>query len=592
MPRAPASTAFVAPGALALHLLLGGCNEHPIATVALESRETPSEGVAIAVNKDVDILFVIDNSGSMAEEQGTLAQNFAAFIDVLERPDVAANYRIGLTTTDNGNPLCLDTTPEGGALRLQTCRARAQEFVPRGQMTPGTELQVACLDVCPYDEIELLPTRTHVDPNAAPRPWLESIAGETNVGMGRRADDGRLEPVTAVQALQCFGPQGVDGCGFESHLESMWKALARQDVADEASYGFLRPDALLSVIHVTDEVDCSARSTQRAVFLTPDQCELAGIDPATCTQALWSDPSESGPTSALCWRAGTACTPRGDGTYDCRPADVGPDGREVADPADAVLFPLTRYVEQLTQIEAIKRARNPAQEVLVAVIAGVPADGGAGADPVYADALADPAFQADFGIGPGCASAAGKAVPPVRLAAFAEAFAVDDTRNLFSVCSASYAPALEAIADAIADQLAPACLSVCVADRSPGDGVVEPECTLTESTPDGQKQVIPPCVPTCGGADCGAGEASAADGARIPAGATACARALVDPDGTRTPTPLDDMTRDASGAIPCAIAGANVEFAIEREGAAAAGAAIVAQCLRSDQPRVDCPDLP
>jgi hypothetical protein len=50
----------------------------------------------------------------MAEEQALLSANFAAFIDVLEAPDVRANYRIGITTTDAGNPRCPNTTPENG----------------------------------------------------------------------------------------------------------------------------------------------------------------------------------------------------------------------------------------------------------------------------------------------------------------------------------------------------------------------------------------------------------------------------------------------------------------------------------------------
>ena len=78
----------------------------------------PSGGLQLTVNKDVDILFVIDNSGSMGEEQAILANNFASFIEVLEAEDVEANYRIGITTTDNGNPWCPPgvTTPESGKL--------------------------------------------------------------------------------------------------------------------------------------------------------------------------------------------------------------------------------------------------------------------------------------------------------------------------------------------------------------------------------------------------------------------------------------------------------------------------------------------
>ena len=83
-----------------------GCIEHPLKQVEYEKSAVEQNQIELSVNKDVDILFVIDNSGSMGEEQGTLAANFASFIEVLERPEVKANYRIGITTTDNGNPWC------------------------------------------------------------------------------------------------------------------------------------------------------------------------------------------------------------------------------------------------------------------------------------------------------------------------------------------------------------------------------------------------------------------------------------------------------------------------------------------------------
>ena len=44
--------------------------------------------VPVELNRDLDILFVIDNSGSMAEEQASLATNVNRFINVLSNiPD-------------------------------------------------------------------------------------------------------------------------------------------------------------------------------------------------------------------------------------------------------------------------------------------------------------------------------------------------------------------------------------------------------------------------------------------------------------------------------------------------------------------------
>jgi hypothetical protein len=45
----------------------------------------------------IDILFVVDNSGSMAQEQANLATNFPQFISVIEASGL--DYRVAITTT-------------------------------------------------------------------------------------------------------------------------------------------------------------------------------------------------------------------------------------------------------------------------------------------------------------------------------------------------------------------------------------------------------------------------------------------------------------------------------------------------------------
>src|SRR5690606_9264566 len=107
--------------------------------------------IALSINKDVDILFIIDNSGSMGEEQANLAANFETMMRVLEAEDVRANYRIGITTTDNGNPICAPGA-EAGALVLSSCRSRLNDFLFMGAMP--LDRQSACLDNCMHEQIE------------------------------------------------------------------------------------------------------------------------------------------------------------------------------------------------------------------------------------------------------------------------------------------------------------------------------------------------------------------------------------------------------------------------------------------------------
>lgn len=531
--------------ALMSSVLLGGCNEHPLKQVEYTGMEETDVVFPIAVNKDVDILFVIDDSGSMGEEQGTLANNFPAFIEVLEREGVEANYRIGVTTTDNGNPWC--TGGAGGAMQMTNCRDRLQDFI----YAPGTDVtedatEVACTDVCQHDAIEILPTTVEINGEAQPRPWIEKIEGESNIGGG----------ISTSDAFQCFGPQGINGCGFESHLESMYKALKRTETPDEASYGFIRPNSILAVVHVTDEADCSVTEAGKTIFSSEGE------------RAFWSDPGAAQPTSAVCWNAGVTCS-GGPGTYgECHSANYDAAGNVGVADEDAVMHPVSRYTSLLQEFEDARKARNPNAEVLVAVISGVPAGYSRGeADISYQDG-GDAIFQDDYGIGPGCSTAAGEAIAPVRLKEFAEAFEVDGERNLYSVCNSDYTPALEKIAELVAEQLEPACFPACAADTDPATDKLDPLCTVTVNIPDGSGGSTPQILPKCDVND----SAQAWD---YPPGEDACYRLLTGSD-------MDEQ---------CIDQGRNLEFVIERRTPAPVGATVDAACTLSEQRDLDCPNI-
>ena len=69
---------------LAALLALAACNDHPLKVVELSRTAETILDVNIAPLRNVDILFVIDNSGSMAAEQANLAANLAPMIERLE----------------------------------------------------------------------------------------------------------------------------------------------------------------------------------------------------------------------------------------------------------------------------------------------------------------------------------------------------------------------------------------------------------------------------------------------------------------------------------------------------------------------------
>ena len=66
----------------------------------------------VGVCSKMDILFVIDDSGSMGEEQGNLAQNFPLFIEALNNfNDGSLDYRVAVTTTGRDVDYLLDISP-------------------------------------------------------------------------------------------------------------------------------------------------------------------------------------------------------------------------------------------------------------------------------------------------------------------------------------------------------------------------------------------------------------------------------------------------------------------------------------------------
>ncbi|HWB75310.1 MAG TPA: VWA domain-containing protein [Nannocystaceae bacterium] len=506
--------------------------------------------IQIATNRDAAILFVVDNSGTMGAAQAKLAQSTSAFVDALGD----TNVRIAITTTDNGNPWCGTTTPESGSLVLSSCRERTGGFVFNGD-PPADASETACLDVCALDAIEIVPTATERDPELRPRPWLEH-------GTVTNLPDG----VALADALACTLPQGIDGCGFESHLESMYKSMLRFESEQDPSYGFVGAAAVLAVVLVSDETDCSYATEWESIFLSAGQ----GGNPAV----FWTDPTAAAPTSAVCWNAGVSCS-GGPGTYDeCHAENKDVDGNEGVDDGAAVMMPTSRYVEYLQQVEDTKQTITPDQQVIVAAIAGVPQGYDSGsAEITYADAN-DPTWQETFGIAPGCIDNASgaQAVPPVREREVVEAFETQDVaRSLYSICEDDYGGALAAIADRVRDQLQPSCVPACIADADLVANGLQPECTIVQQTGYGtDESTVPQCA-----------------GDQLTDDTDVCWFARVDQGGI-TPEPWDDMS------AYCSDLGWNLELGIvRREGVPApAGTSIEADCQLSNNKAVDCPALP
>jgi hypothetical protein len=398
----------------------------------------------------VDVLIVVDNSVSMADEQAHVSRNVLGFVHRLRALSDASGQPVDLdahlmvTTTDFGGPLCGETpgyAPARGAPVTDGCNARLAEFT-----TATRNVEDACTSVCPQDVVSGTsyiawgPTGTNV-PDVPPI----DVDG-----------DGEMEDAVD-RAVACIGAQGIVGCEYEAPLEAMLQAL---DPAAEWNQGpepFLREGAVLFAVIITDELDCSA---QDPAFVLDDA--YMEVDPNT---------SQRAPSSASCWNAGVGCQgPDAAGYYTgCAPIE-GP------------LHDIDRYVSYLQETFE--------DRVVVGIVGAVPevtmhdveapyhpVEGGVldlvyrrwqdGAYPEGSLLPADDAAgvtadeqQFRFGIGPGCTTETRQGTPPARLSEFCDAVGDEDAPRCWieSICDDDFSTIAHAL---LSISIAPGVLVPC-----------------------------------------------------------------------------------------------------------------------------------
>ncbi len=194
-----------------LGLVLAGCADRTIASVSTEQGKVETKDLPSNPAKDVDILFLIDNSGSMLAEQQSLQQNFPKFMNVLETLDGGApNMHIGVVTSDMGQKASDGT----GTASVQGCAQSGDD----GAMTTAA-----------------------------------AVTGRFIIDEANGAGRNRNYSGTLGDAFAALAGVGTTGCGIEQHLAAVSRALSNTS----ANAGFLRQSAKLAVIVIADEDDCS-----------------------------------------------------------------------------------------------------------------------------------------------------------------------------------------------------------------------------------------------------------------------------------------------------------------------------------------------
>lgn len=421
--------------------------------------------------KRVDLLFVVDDSPSMARFLPTLAAELDDFVAVLESPDVDADYRLAITTSSVPGPGC--DASEGPALRFESCVDHLDDFLvaDASESPGGGDYRELCTQSCALASLATLPTTTEDSPEARPRPWIERTdLDRTNLPEG----------VDSAEALRCVGLVGAGGCRFESPLEAMWRALDASYTDGDPAEGFVRLDADLMVVFLTSEDDCSVAPAGGEIFAEDGD------------RVFWPDPDAAEAPSAVCWNAASECVEQEPPWLACEAVSRDASGAITDDPEAAVLHPVDRYVDRLRDLRGWKRSLDPQAAVYVSVIGGVDDNG----DLSFRAAGQDNGVEdAPFGIGPGCQAGSAAegdlrfATPPLRLDTVVEALVGEK----FSVCSNDWGVALERLADMIYDQFRPWCGPACIADLDPATATLEHDCVALELRPDAEPRELPVC---------------------------------------------------------------------------------------------------
>jgi hypothetical protein len=241
------------------------CVTRPVSS--LDPKETGEEITTMSLtNRNVDILFVIDNSLSMRDEQDALVANFDDFMTVLRGiegglPDV----HIGVISSDVG-------------------------------LGPGTSY-AGCVDEGDDGILHRPATCQVLD------RYIEDVA---NTDGSRKVNyAGTLE-----EAFGCLARTGTNGCGFEQHLEAARRALV--DRRDLENQGFLRDDAYLAIVFIADEDDCSATDPRIFSLSDDDVDDYGPIDGTDYRCTEWGVTCAEGDLSREPNHSYTGCEPRED----------------------------------------------------------------------------------------------------------------------------------------------------------------------------------------------------------------------------------------------------------------------------------------
>jgi hypothetical protein len=349
-------------GCLLVLCALASCSQSP-------GRHTIAE---VIVPDQMDVLFVLDNSGDMVAEERQIGEAFDVLADRLyER--YGSDYHVGVITSGMESSACpqCDQVITQGCMNETGETGRLQDRLGYNQGTDDNpdfihEIDPACPKVLTHTTRECF-----------------------------------YDPIQQ----KGFAMVGVNGCGYERGLAVMRPAL--DQLAGSYNAGFLRPEAGLTVIQLSNEIDCG---------------EIDDI-----TEGL------GGIGGSVCYYAANGADPEGGKT--------DPDGKPYA------LTPVSEYYRFLMSLK-----RNQVGMVKFAAIVGVKDLSDLSTttiefywDEIYSRYLIEDACQTPDCIGRFCFSE-----PSPRYIALAQMFGIKANGLVESICQSDYTESMQKIGELVA----------------------------------------------------------------------------------------------------------------------------------------------
>ena len=474
---------------------------------AVDASANVSFRVSVMPLRQLDMVFMIDNSAGMSPKVLKMSAQFPKLIAALKDPSdgTLPDLRIAIIDSDLGT---------GGAYSSGSCGPKNGKIygdLGRFQMIDATPCGVT-------------------DANAT---YLEYQDGQPVNYTG---------DISTVFACLASGIGNL-GCGDEHQLQAFEFALVAKGLGNEGQQNMLRPNALLALVFITDEDDCSAATNDGMFGDLPElHSESASLRCATrahrCNGRNLTDSPPGYPTTASFSTPFSTCSARTDA---CSNAIDGAPSTDTSQPTDcSPLRSVKRMAEEIKSLKAY-----PDDQVVVGGIFGWPISDQDMATATYEIApipnpnVADTAYPTVFDLWPVCydpshmpangadfdASAAGwGAAPGLRLSAFVDEFGENGLK--FSVCQSDFSTSMSQLGAKLAKQVQNRCLPAsysqyagCTAHylipNSTGDYTRQPDailsCSASPATP-ACYTLIPDAPP------CATGEFLVEDDNTLPAG--------------------------------------------------------------------------